>query len=85
MSAEERTVLQLRGGIHVGDSKEQVETLLDRLNVEHGFIPQDRQIVGIVRKINPDALGYKSVQFVVTIDESGRVAHFSTQDFFTGP
>jgi len=84
IDAGESTVLQLREGICVGESADQVEVLLKRLKVEYGFYPGPHQFVGIVRRINQDALGYKSVRFVITIDEKGRVSNFLTEDIFTG-
>jgi hypothetical protein len=83
-TAMQATVLQLRQELYIGEPSLDVQTLLDRLNVEYSFDPKARQFIGIVRDENPDLMGSGSARIVITVGADGRVTGIELPDVAKG-
>jgi hypothetical protein len=85
LSLGERTVLELRNELHAGQTRMEVEIVLDRLKVEYKYEPASRQFIGIVRDVSSDGIVRKSVQLIVALGLNDRVIEVVMPEVFTGP
>jgi len=81
----EQTIQKLQEQLYAGQSKFEVEGVLNLLKIEYSFDPVQQQYIGIVRDVSSDGIIHTNLQIFITLGLKNQVTSIVERKIFTGP